>query len=254
VTPFQAASSVSLRHPRIGMPTADAGLPANLGLASGPYAQAIELGDGAPAPIPLTEDEGDLRWRYDGVDGICLLGGGDVAAERYGSKRGDLCKGVRRDRDAVEFALCRWALAEGKPLLAICRGLQVLNVAACGTLIEDIPTLVPRAHEHHIPGTHTVHVQVDSLLARWLGVAPEELSSLPVNSRHHQAIRDLGRGLRVTALAADEVIEAVEGPADGPTLVVGIQWHPENMAPTNAAMRGLFAGFCALCARGGASQ
>jgi putative glutamine amidotransferase len=153
----------------------------------------------------------------------------------------------------VEQTLCRWARADHKPLLAICRGVQMLNVAWGGTLFEDIHAYRPAALNHatktFLPRdliVHTVGVELDSLLARWLDL-PHAGGRVSVNSRHHQAIRELAPGLRVTARAPDGIIEAVEGSADGRTYAVGVQWHPENMVGSHPAMRRLFVGFCALC-------
>jgi len=150
--------------------------------------------------------------------------------------------------------LCGWALEDDKPLLAICRGVQMLNVAAGGTLYEDIAVLIPGALVHATAGmlppngiAHTVEVAPDSQLACLLGVEGARAQVVPVNSRHHQALRAVAPGLRVTAQAPDGVIEAVEAGAGGHTRIVGVQWHPEGMWPGDATMTRLFARFCALC-------
>ena len=224
------------------------------------YCDAIVLGGGVPVLIPLIEEQATLRPLYDRLDGLCLVGGGDIAPEFFNSAHPDLIANIDRPRDVVEQMLCRWALAEGKLLLAICRGIQMLNVAAGGTLYEDIGTLVPGALTHTTPAglppshiMHNVAVEQDSLLARWLvdDARTVNLDRLPVNSRHHQAIRDRAPGLRVVARAPDGVIEAVEADGNGQACVLGVQWHPECMLPDHSAMVRLFQGFCSACANGG---
>ena len=140
------------------------------------------------------------------------------------------------------MALARWALTEGLPLLAICRGIQVLDVAAGGTLIQDIPTQVPGALSHSsVAGrpqaviAHPVEVEADSRLAALVGAG-----EVGVNSAHHQAAGTVGAGLVVTARAPDGVIEGLEAP-DHP-FCVGVQWHPEVMVEHFPPMRRLFAG------------
>jgi putative glutamine amidotransferase len=275
---------MNARPPMIGLPVQSAAPARAQFTMLRVYGDAIVLGGGLPVFVPLIEDESTLRPLYDRLDGVCLVGGGDVAPTLYASARPELANSLDPPRDTVEGTLCRWALAEGKPLLAICRGIQMLNVAAGGALYEDIATLAPGALPHTTPAglppghiMHTVAVEAGSLLARWLGeevgakrpeqpvggemgprsglfaptgIAPDGLDAVPVNSRHHQAIRALAPGLRVTARAPDGIIEAVEAGTDGQIRAVGVQWHPECMLPDDAAMRRLFVGFCALCADG----
>ncbi|MEO8433117.1 MAG: gamma-glutamyl-gamma-aminobutyrate hydrolase family protein [Acidobacteriota bacterium] len=168
-------------------------------------------------------------------DALVLGGGCDVEPSRYGQAvRPDA--GVETDpgRDALDFEIFRAARREGIPVLAICRGLQVVNAALGGTLVQDIPSEVPSAGPHDVPGAdktrreHPVRLAPGSLLASLAGA--EELS---VNSRHHQAIATLAPHLTVTATAPDGVVEGVEGA--GPGWLVGVQWHPENLAATGDA-------------------
>ncbi len=194
------------------------------------YARAVQAAGGIPIPVPLLSEEEHLRACYERLDGLLLCGGGDVAPEAYGAQDTGLCADIVPARDALELTLARWALAEGLPLLGICRGIQVLNVAAGGGLIQDIPTALPTALAHRTPPTmprdhpaHTVRIAPDCLLGE-LG-AP---GGLPVNSTHHQAVAALGRGLRATAWAPDGIIEAVEGDGAG-RLLIGVQWHPEEL-------------------------
>jgi putative glutamine amidotransferase len=163
-----------------------------------------------------------------GMDGLLLSGGADIAPERYGTAPSPQLGTVEPERDAFELALFAAAQARGLPVLAICRGLQLVNVAAGGTLWQDLPSERPGTvnHQQAEPRsvrTHDVRVERGSRTERFLGV-----DALQTNSMHHQAIRDLGEGLVATGWAADGIIEAVESNGDGHWLV-GVQWHPEDL-------------------------
>ena len=147
-------------------------------------------------------------------------------------------------RDAFELELARRALDADLPMLAICRGIQVLNVARGGTLIQDIPQEIPTAGTHVLRDppfaiAHDVWVAPGSLLARLLQDRLED-ESCSVNSRHHQAVKRLGDGLALAATAPDGIIEAVEAPAS--RFCLGVQWHPENFYRTGE-FSALFEGF-----------
>lgn len=206
------------------------------------YVQAVELGGGAPVIIPPHLEEAELRAIFERLDGLLLSGGGDIQPSFFGEEDSGLLWLVDERRDRLELALARWALAEELPLLAICRGHQVLNVAAGGTLIQDIPTSVPGALNHStVAGrpkssvAHMVEVTTGSRLAALIGAG-----DLGVNSAHHQAVKAVGDGLIVTARAPDGIIEGLEI-ADHP-FCVGVQWHPEVMVESQPAMRRLFEG------------
>jgi putative glutamine amidotransferase len=170
----------------------------------------------------------------DGVAGLVLTGGEDVGPERYGAAPHPRLGDVDRDRDAAELALIAAARARRLPVLAICRGIQILNVAYGGTLYQDLGSEHPSSIAHEGDATrHAVRVEHGSLLARTLGAG-----SAQVNSRHHQAIRDLAPGLKAVAWAEDGVIEAVEASEPGATWTVAVQWHPEDLNE-----RALFDGF-----------
>ena len=183
----------------------------------------------------------------DSADGLLLTGGDDVSPSRYGEQLHPATKEVPPERDAFEIALVREARKRNMPLFAICRGLQVLNVAAGGSLVQDIASQVPGALEHkqqvppHQPFdlAHEVWLEKDSLLARLMRERLIDTDACEVNSRHHQSVRQLGAGLRVSATAPDGVIEAIERP-DLP-FCVGVQWHPENFWRTGE-FRALFEG------------
>lgn len=220
-----------------------------LGIA---YCRAIEMAGGVPLLIPLAESHQALARLLGLCGGLLLAGGGDIAPTEYASQDGHLAQGVDHERDRVELWLAREALGH-KPLLGICRGIQVLNVAAGGTLIADIPTLVGRHIEHQTPARispttlrHTVQIREGSLLAAALGTTGSLLDACPVNSTHHQAVRSVAPRLVVSAVAPDGVVEAIEW-QDGGIWTLGVQWHPERLVPGYAAMRALFAAFVGAC-------
>jgi putative glutamine amidotransferase len=206
------------------------------------YVQAVELGGGAPVVIPPHLEEAQNRAVFEHIDGLILSGGGDVLPALYGQEDSGLLWFVDEQRDHTELALARWALSEALPLLAICRGIQVLNVAAGGTLVQDIPTRVPDALTHStVAGrpmatvAHTVEVAAGSRLAALLGAG-----ELGVNSAHHQAVKAVGAGLVVTARALDGIIEGLESPTH--PFCLGVQWHPEAMVESHPVMGRLFEG------------
>ena len=168
----------------------------------------------------------------DGVDGLMLTGGGDVMPARYGeAPHPTVTESIPR-RDDFEIGLDRSRTRrEQLPILAICRGIQVLNVACGGTLVQDIPSQVPGALEHSLHGpptspyalAHEVWIEKDSLLVTLMRRPPER-DSCEVNSRHHQAVKQVAPGFSVSATAPDGVIEAIEDPAA--RFCLGVQWHP----------------------------
>ncbi len=174
------------------------------------------------------------------IDGLVLVGGIDVHPANYGESVLNATVHPGPERDALELALLQSAFKHDLPILAICRGHQVLNVARGGSLWQDLPTQRPDGLRHsqrgdpHSPG-HTLTVADGSLLRQIVGS-----EHLEANSFHHQAIRELGRGLRPTAWSSDGLIEAVEDPAH--RFVLGVQWHPEEMLDA-APHRALFASF-----------
>ena len=186
----------------------------------------------------------------DGVAGLLLTGGDDVAPNRYGEQTHPAVVVVAAQRDEFEIALVLEARQRQMPIFAICRGLQVLNVACGGTLIQDIPTQVDGALEHRtkVPPhqsfemAHEIWLEKDSLLATLMQEQLTQGDSLQVNSRHHQAVKALADGFRSVAVAPDGIIEAIEDPAA--SFCLGVQWHPENFWRTGE-FRTLFEGFVA---------
>jgi putative glutamine amidotransferase len=207
------------------------------------YTEALSAAGGIPLLIPLGLNEEDLCTIFERIDGLMLPGGGDVEPDAYNGQRHDTLWGIDPERDRTEFFLVRTAIEQRKPMLAICRGIQVFNVAMGGTLWADIPGLVPDAIKHDPPNgrprnhlVHKVAVIHDSVLAKALGA-----TEVWVNSLHHQAIRDLAPSLEPTATAPDGLIEAVEM-TEHP-FALGVQWHPENLVQDDPMMRSLFKGF-----------
>jgi putative glutamine amidotransferase len=169
------------------------------------------------------------------VDGILLTGGGDVDPVFYGEDRHASVEDAEPGRDEFEIDLARRAMAGDVPLLAICRGSQVLNVAAGGTLVQDIPTAVDSELPHRVPepknaDCHDISIVPGSRLATALGETVAASCSCRVNSRHHQSVARLGTGLVANAMAADGVVEGIEAPACA--FCLGVQWHPENFWQT----------------------
>lgn len=233
------------QRPVIGIPTQTLqamdgipeGLPPSWVMNQRYYLVTAAVG-GVPWMIPLIEDLDTLRAIYDRLDGLLLAGGVDLNPTTYGEERTPLCGAIDPARDLVELQLTRWALADRKPILGICRGLQVINVARGGTLFQDVAAECTDAIKHDYfptagwPRDHLAHpvaLAPGGRLERAFGAG-----NLQVNSMHHQGIDQLGDGLRATALAPDGLIEGVETVDDG--YVVAVQWHPESM-PTDHSSR-----------------
>jgi len=212
------------------------------------YVRVLSGNGAIPWIIPLlADDETTLRALFDQLDGMFFAGGVDVEPSAYGEKRADWCGPSDPARDAVEQTLLQWAVAEKKPVLGVCRGVQMINVAFGGTLMQDIEHERPQAVKHdYFPQqgfsdramlVHAVRTEPGSKLHDLLG------ESVTVNSLHHQGIKRLGDGLVATALAPDGVIEGIEG-ANGQFLV-GVQWHPEELVDSDDRMRRVFQAFIA---------
>jgi putative glutamine amidotransferase len=184
------------------------------------------------------------------VDGVLLPGGGDVLPSLYGAAAHAAFEAAEPGRDAYELELARCIAQANLPLLAICRGIQVLNVARGGTLVQHIPDAAQRAVNHVLRDppfaiAHDVWIAEGSRLEELMRDRLDG-DTLPVNSRHHQAVKDPGEGLVVTATAPDGVIEAIEDPSQ--RFCLGVQWHPENFYRTGE-FRELFEGLVAAARR-----
>jgi len=242
-------------RPLIGIPTQTlqaiegipAGLPPSWVMNQRYYLAAAGVG-AVPFMIPLLEDIATLREIYNRLDGVLLAGGVDMDPSTYGEERSPLCGVIDRPRDLVEMQLARWALAEGKPIFGICRGLQVLNVVMGGSLFQDVTAECDSAIKHDYVPTegwsrdhlaHEVSVHAGSRLHSALGN-----THVMVNSMHHQGIDRLGTGLAVTAVAPDGLIEGIESRDE--RYLVAVQWHPEAMSGDHASR--LLAPFIEACA------
>jgi putative glutamine amidotransferase len=220
------------RRPIIGIPCArypdEWYTPVNGNAIS--YLRAVEAAGGIPALIHLTRDQEVLDVHYQRCDALLLAGGEDVCPSFYGATRHPKLGPTTPLHDEVEIALTRRAIADQKPVLGICRGMQLLNVALGGTLYQDIPSELPEAIDHQASTeqrnmahlAHTLTLDADSWLAAQL-----DSDELIINSLHHQALREVAQALRVVGHAPDGVIEAVEGIGAG--FVVGVQCHPEEL-------------------------
>jgi putative glutamine amidotransferase len=211
------------------------------------YVRVLTAEGAVPWLVPLLPDDEDtMRGVYDRLDGLFLTGGVDVDPSRYGEARDAVCGASDPARDAVELLMLRWAIEDHKPVLGVCRGHQVINVAAGGALFQDVAAQRPRTMKHDYfphagPYTrdqivHDVEVAAGSRLGAIVGQA-----TLRVNSMHHQGIKTLAPGLIASAVAPDGLIEGLEG-ANGQFLV-GVQWHPEELTEKDPAMRRLFTAF-----------
>jgi putative glutamine amidotransferase len=213
------------------------------------YEESVRRGGGEPRVIDyLANPVGEvLTW----CDGVLLPGGIDMHPARYGEASHPTVTEVNEARDEYEIALVRAALEADIPLLAICRGMQVLNVAAGGSLVQDIPSQITTDVKHAVVNpknaiAHEVWVTPGSLLWALMRESIEEGDALKVNSRHHQSVQRLAAGFEVTAMAPDGVIEAIERKPG--RFCLGVQWHPENFWRTGE-FRPLFEGFVTACAK-----
>lgn len=199
------------------------------------YADALARAGAVPLFLPPTDDPEAVREAVDACDGVLLLGGGDVAPERYGRERGPVLHGVDEALDDFEIVAVGAAVARDIPLLAVCRGLQVLDVALGGTLHQHIG-------DGHRDVHHDVMVEPGTRIAAAVGAGP-----VRVHCFHHQAIDEPAPGLAVTARHADGTIEGIEHLSA--RWIVGTQWHPEDTAMADAAQQRLFAAFVSAASR-----
>ncbi len=207
------------------------------------YTHALELAGGAPVLIPLNLGEETLRAIFARLDGLLLHGGVDIHPKEFGEAVEPFCGEIDVARDAVELGLTRWALYDQMPILGICRGIQMLNVAAGGSLYQDTRSQLGNVLDHaHQPGepynrlTHSIEIDPNSELARALGT-----THLDVNSLHHQSLKAIAPGFHVIARAPDGVVEGIE--AESPQFAVGVQFHPEWLVEDDARMIALFREF-----------
>lgn len=202
------------------------------------YVKSVLSSGGVPLLLPYLSDRDSVHAALESAHGLLLTGGGDVVSLAYGEEPHP--KSTYQDpiRDEMELEATRIAIEMGLPILGICRGIQLLNVALGGTLVQDIPSQLPDSINHSAQSIapvllHSVDVDEGSLLARILGT-----TSLSVNSHHHQSVKDLGKELCVSCRAKDGVIEGIESSEGRP--IIGVQFHPEAIAQEYPVFQSLF--------------
>jgi putative glutamine amidotransferase len=239
-------SQPTQHRPRIGVPWRTAAEEtANRRTTIDKYLRAVEIAGGEAVLLSLAETPAELKRRAEGLDGFVLSGSpADLDPAHFRAKRHPATADADAERERTDFALLEHALGAGKPLLAICYGIQSLNVFLGGTLVQDIPTelgttICHSPDEDELPNGEEIPepwhgARIDAGRVLNLSVTPDA----QVNSSHHQSVLEPGRGLRITARAPDGVVEAVEW-AGGDNWLVGVQWHPERM-PEDALAQALF--------------
>jgi putative glutamine amidotransferase len=185
------------------------------------YVRAVEAAGGRPLLVPPSTD--GVEETLNALDGLILSGGADLDPASYGADAHPETNGIRPDRDSAELALLEGALARDMPVLAVCRGSQVLNVARGGDLVQHLPEVVGHEGHKHTPGVFADH-DVDVLPGTRLHEVVGEHA--PVKSHHHQGYGRLGEGLREAARASDGTVEAIEDPSH--RFALGVLWHPEE--------------------------
>jgi putative glutamine amidotransferase len=213
------------------------------------YTLAVERAGGMPVLVPPQPDHEAVRAISARLDGLLLPGGGDIDPTSYGEERLPICGQIEPQRDALEIPLAQLALEEGKPILGICRGMQLLNVATGGTLYQDITAQRPNAVSH--PTTdyrgkrdrtaHTIEIQPGSLLASIMGTTRHA-----VNSFHHQAVKQPGSGIEMLAWSEDGLPEGMV--VQGHPFALAVQFHPEELTLVDPASQRLFNAFVRACA------
>jgi len=233
----------------------EAGPPAKASLQN-LYIQAVQKAGGIALAIPPMPDE-DLKELVARLDGLMLIGGRDYSPSRYGEETCPKVELVEASREDFDFRLINMTLKDSAmPILGICAGAQLLNIALGGTLIQDIGSECPDSSiDHSLPPGKTLQDFAEGFMRHSVNIFPDSLLSklypkqLTVPTSHHQAIRDVGRGLKVTANADDQIIEALE--LDSRPFTIGVQWHPERDYTGN---QNLFEEFIKACKTKNATQ
>ncbi len=212
------------------------------------YLDGIREAGAVPVILPLTDDREALLAAFAPCDGLLMTGGQDVSPALYGAAREKACGVPCEIRDRMEAILYAAALEENKPVLGICRGIQLVNVLQGGTLWQDLPSERPGGTEHHMSPpydrpVHEVDIVKETPLYELLGT-----ERLGVNSYHHQAVKDLGAELEVMAVSEDGLVEAVRHTEK--SFVWAVQWHPELDFPVNQNSRSIFGAFARACEQG----
>lgn len=211
----------------------------NAAFAPRPAIEAIVKAGGVPVIFPSVDPE-DVTDYLDLFDGVLFLGGDDVDPTFYGEEPYEKLGTTYRKRDLFEIELLKQSVAHGKAIMGICRGLQLINIGLGGTVYQDLSQNPTTTLKHHqtAPGnmpSHHVSVSQGSRLLKIVGKRPY------VNSRHHQAVKDVAPSLKITARADDQVVEAIESAQS--EQILAVQWHPENMYKHHEESKALFADF-----------
>ncbi|HEV2474666.1 MAG TPA: gamma-glutamyl-gamma-aminobutyrate hydrolase family protein [Chthonomonadales bacterium] len=211
------------------------------------YIAAVEKAGAAAMPLPPAPED-SLRKQLGELDGLLLSGGPDLAPRWFGEAPHPGLGEVEEDRDSSEMALIRMALEQDMPIFGICRGIQILNVALGGDLFQHIPDQCPSGIEHQQKNRNAAREITSHEICIAAGSRMEQIAgsrTMETNSFHHQALRRIAAGLRVTARAQDGVVEAVEDPTR--TFLLAVQFHPEDTAPSQDQSARLFAEFVRAC-------
>ena len=224
-----AFSGLRAQDRNAGKPIIGVSATTESGLAAAPltYVNSVKIAGGVPLVIPMTTDEDQINAILEAIDGLVMTGGEDIDPLKYFGEEPNLHLGtIVPERDAFDVKLIRMAVAKGIPVLGICRGEQIMNVAFGGTLYQN----APRNY-----ATHSIDVEPNSLLYNQLG----GVKKINVNSYHHQAVKDVAPGFRVTAYSKDGIVEAIE--KEGTDCVWGVQFHPEGFVSSgNTDFLGIF--------------
>lgn len=201
------------------------------------YVQAVLLGGGVPLIIPVSTDEEVIEAQLRNVDGIILSGGEDVNPLLFGEEPNEFIGETMNERDTFDLTLIKYAIKMKKPILGICRGCQILNVALGGDLYQDCSQAENYKVSHiqkcnTTQGSHTIDIEKESYLYSIFG--EKEI----VNSYHHMSIKNMADEFKVVAKSKDGIIEAIE--SNNELFILGVQWHPEMMASTNEKMLEIF--------------
>jgi len=205
------------------------------------YSRAVEDVGGAPLLIPVSQSQDTLETILGRVQGVVLSGGVDINPKRYGEQPLSGMGQIDEDRDIMELNAVKMAFEKDLPILAICRGIQTLNVSLGGNLFQDIHGQVKNSflHSQNAPKnvlTHAIRIEQGTLLHKVTGK-----KKIWVNSKHHQAVKDVAPGFRIGALSEDGIIEAIEHPSK--RFVLGVQWHPEGTFREDMYSKKLFRAF-----------
>ncbi len=210
------------------------------------YISAVNKAGGIGLILPIITDEGILDDYSQILDGLVFSGGEDIETSYYGENPIEQIGTICLDRDICEMGLFKRAYEKNIPVLGICRGMQLINVALGGSLYQDIKTQIDVTLEHRskkeLVGQphHSVKVMKDSMLYKMLGVREAD-----VNSFHHQSLKDIGRGLKVTAITPKGIIEGIE--SEEKEFLIGVQWHPEKLIGEYPLFNGIFDTFIEAC-------